>query len=169
MKKHWMSMSVLVVSLAAPVWGSAQATGHQHHQGQQQMQQMEHMQHMQHMEHMEQMIQRMGRMHEELQEMHHRLGHSMGHMMSMSEVEHLQHQHMRGMTEAMGQMAGQMRSAMTRMMEMAEGSATHPDAAMHQDMEELHGHMQQMTEGMEASLEVLLRMEKSMGGGGAAH
>lgn len=114
MKKRWISVPVLVISLGAPVWGSAQ---------------------------------------------------TMGHTMPMTETEHLQHEQMRGVTEAMSQMAGQMRSALTRMTEMAEGPATHLGTAMHQDMEELHRHMQQMTEGMEASLEVLLRMERGMEGG----
>ena len=62
-------------------------------------------------------------------------------------------------------MAGQMHTAMMRMVEMTEGPAMQQDAAMHQDMEQLHEHMQGMTEGMESSIEVMQRMHTRMGGG----
>ena len=145
---------LLLSLLAVPVAVSAQAMDHDHHQGQQQMPQMEKMQ---------QMVQQMSQMHEEL------LG-LQGHMdqMMVKGAQQAHHSQIKGVTEAMGQMAGQMHLAMVRMMEIAGGEAMHQDPAMHQDMEQWQEHMQKMTDGMEASLEVMRRMHtrSSEGGGG---
>jgi hypothetical protein len=145
--------ALFLAALLAPALMSAQGMGHQHQQGQQQM------------EPMQQMAERMAQMHQQIQGLQDLMGHDMGRMAQMTEAQHMQHQHMQGMTEAMGQMAGQMHSAMMRMIQMGEGPAMHEDPAMHQDMEQLQGHMQNLTEGMAASLEVMKRVHKRMGGG----
>jgi septation ring formation regulator EzrA len=148
---------ILVALLATPGLMSAQGMGHQHQQGRQQMHQMQEM---------DEMAQRMAQMHEQIQGLLDLMGHDMGRMNQMTEAQHMQHQQIQGMTEAMGEVAGQMHSAMMRMIQLGEGPAMHEDLAMHQDMEQLRGHMQSMTEGMEAGLEVMQRVHKRMGGGG---
>ena len=62
-------------------------------------------------------------------------------------------------------MGHQHQEGQQQMQQMGEGSAMHEDPAMHQDMEQLQGHMQNMTGGMEASIEVMQRLHKRMGGG----
>lgn len=142
----------LALVMTVPAMGSAQTgMSHQRHQGQQQM--------MGQMQDMGQMMQQMAAMHEQLRGLQDR----MGSMMQMGVPAHdMQHQQMRDMMGAMTETAGQMHMAMSRMAEMAGNPAMTAD--MHQDLQELQSHMQRMTEGMAAGIEVMKRLQDRMSG-----
>lgn len=147
----------LAFMMAVPSLGSAQSgMGHQHQQGQQQM--------MRQTQRIGQMMQQIATIHEQLRGLQDRMGPIEPMGQQIGGASHaMQHQQMRDMMGAVTEMAGQMHMALTSMVEMSGNPAMTAD--LHEDLQELGTHMQPITEGLAAGLEVMKRLHDRISGG----
>lgn len=149
---RWTATFATLLAVGAPLTG--QVTQQQRMARQQQMEQAQ-----QRMQQLDQMVQRMDQVQERIREMTRTMQQSMDQLRARDATGNQdrirQHERVRDMGEAMGQMAQQMRQTMLQLRAMEGDQLVQQDQVMQREMEQLRLHLRTMAESMEEGMKIM--------------